>query len=167
MGRDGHQRDADPCCGHAPQAAIVPKGGSLASAGPDEVSLLSWNILADVMHQGGDWHERWARVTALLAAAAADIVCLQECDTDRCACFPRGGVVPDGGAPAGVGVRETPRTETARHEHPQAPAPSSARLIITPPQPTTHHMQAGPDLGHACAGRAVRGRAPGHKGAGR
>jgi Endonuclease/Exonuclease/phosphatase family len=94
----GGCRLSDPaCCGMRPPSQLssppkphtchcaqtIAKGGSLASTGPDEVSVLSWNCLADCMHQAGDWEQRFARIVAALAAAAPDVICLQECDTDR------------------------------------------------------------------------------------
>lgn len=79
----------------APGVTIVPKYGSLATNGdPDEFSVLTFNILADVFAQRDaaacsesgviySWQHRWPLIEKTIAAAGADVVLLQEVDVAR------------------------------------------------------------------------------------
>ncbi|GBF93208.1 hypothetical protein Rsub_05940 [Raphidocelis subcapitata] len=68
-------------------------GASLSTAGltRDDISVLSWNILADRFAWGMTycppeflaWPHRWGLVARALAAAGADVVCLQEVDAAK------------------------------------------------------------------------------------
>mmetsp|Transcript_34047 Transcript_34047/g.75500 ORF Transcript_34047/g.75500 Transcript_34047/m.75500 type:complete len:116 (-) Transcript_34047:325-672(-) len=78
----------------AAKPRIVSKGQPLASAGPDEISILSYNILADQyatpkkLHYTFPSHLVWSHRRQLIsdeiAAVHADLVCLQEVDLARC-----------------------------------------------------------------------------------
>lgn len=71
------------------QPAVVHKTGSLATTSADEISIVSYNILADVFSKKLtyadesllDWREhRWPLIQQQIRAWSADIVCLQEVD---------------------------------------------------------------------------------------
>lgn len=79
--------------GHDGRAALVPAFGSLATNAPDEISVVSWNVLADVFSHPDRmpwveprlmaWDFRWPLILRQLDACRADVICLQEVDTAR------------------------------------------------------------------------------------
>lgn len=75
--------------GDGQQPAVVPKTGSLATSHADEISIVSYNVLADVFSKKLsyadesllDWrNHRWPLIQQQITAWSADIVCLQEVD---------------------------------------------------------------------------------------
>ncbi len=73
---------------------VLPKGSSLASSSPDELSLLSYNIMADAFAHTQrlaaycspevlSWERRLPLILQQVQDAQADVVCLQEVDVAR------------------------------------------------------------------------------------
>jgi hypothetical protein len=100
--RQGAQTGGD---GGGGGPTLVPPSASLASSCPDELSLVTYNVLADAFAakldyaapEQLDWHSaRWPRLQAQLRTWRADVVLLQEVDVAWCvcACVWQGRVVP-------------------------------------------------------------------------
>lgn len=76
-----------------PAVRLVPRPQPLKSSSADEISVVSYNILADSFAKPARlpharphdlaWARRWASLQAELASLAADIICLQEVDVGR------------------------------------------------------------------------------------
>lgn len=93
-------KNRDDDSGQQPAAsAILPPSASLSTTSVDELSILSWNVLADVFapkldyvaEEQLDWtSHRWPLIKEQLMCWGADLVLLQEADVVWCVLNPRG-----------------------------------------------------------------------------
>jgi hypothetical protein len=76
---------------HPGLPAIIPKGSPLATINPNQFSIVSYNVLADVFvgsltyaaPEVVQWSYRWPLIEKVLSSCCADIICLQEVDAIR------------------------------------------------------------------------------------